>query len=64
MLTFPKSKVDTFVHRNSALRWGQAFHQYMKLDKCVQDKDFCDKLYYVEDKIAKAMVASRIDHTA
>lgn len=62
MLTFPKSKVEAFKHRNLALRWGQAFHQYMKLEKCVQDKHFCDKLYNADEKTAKAMVASRTDH--
>lgn len=62
MLTFPKSAVDGFVHRNKSLRWGQAFHQHMKLHKVTgQDKPFCDKLYNADDATAKAMVASRTD---
>lgn len=61
MLTFSKSVVDAFVHQNKALRWGQAFHQHMKLERCTQDKAFCDKLYNADDQTAKAMVASRLD---
>lgn len=62
MIMFSKSMVETFSHRNKSLRWGQAFHQYMKLHKVTgQDKAFCDKLYNATDEIAKAMVASRTD---
>ena len=62
MLTFSKSTVDAFTHRNKALRWGQAFHQHMKLHKITgSDKAFCDKLYNATDEVAKAMVASRTD---
>ena len=64
MLKFSKSEVGKFVHRNKALRWGQAFHQYFKLEKVTgQDKYFCDKLYNADEATAKAMVASRTDHT-
>lgn len=62
MLTFPVSKVKQFKHNNKALRWGQAFHQFMKLEKCDQDKNFCDKLYNADEDVAKSMVASRTDH--
>lgn len=63
MLTFPKSAVERFRHRNLALRYGQAFHQHMKLEKVVgADKAFCDKLYNADEAIARAMIASRIDH--
>lgn len=62
MLTFPKSRVDQFRHNNKSLRWGQAFHQYMKLHKCKQDKYFCDRLYNEpDDAKAKNMVNSRLD---
>lgn len=64
MLTFPSSKVKSFVHKNKALRWGQAFHQFMKLEKCHQDKHFCDKLYTADDDVAKSMVASRTDRNS
>lgn len=62
MLTFPASKIKKFQHKNKALRWGQAFHQFMKLEKCDQDKHFCDKLYNADEATAKAMVASRTDN--
>lgn len=62
MLMFPKSQVILFRHTNKALRYGQAFHQYMKLHKCNQDKAFCDKLYNeTNTEIAKQMIASRTD---
>lgn len=65
MLMFPKSRVDAFRHNNKALRWGQAFHQYMKLEKCHEDKHFCDKLYNeVDEAKAKNMVASRTDENS
>jgi len=64
MLMFPKSRVDAFRHRNTALRWGQAFYSYMKLEKCRQDRFFCDKLYNADEATARAMVASRIDHNS
>lgn len=64
MLMFTKSEVSRFVHRNKALRWGQAFHRFMKLEKVQgHDRDFCDKLYNATDEIAKQMVASRTDRT-
>lgn len=64
MLTFSKSEVEKFIHRNKALRYGQAFHAYFKLEKITgADKAFCDKLYNASDDVAKAMIASRIDRT-
>lgn len=63
MITFPYSLVAGFRHENKFLRWGQAFHQYAKLDKVVnhEDKEWCDQLYYANDADAKAMVYSRTD---
>ncbi len=65
MLTFTKTLVKGFIHRNKALRWGQAFHQYAKLEKITgQDKNFCDRLYNeVDEAKAKNMVASRTDNS-
>lgn len=65
MITFSKSEVDRFVHRNKMLRYGQAFHCQFKLDKVTnpQDKEFCDRLWAADDDKAKAMIASRIDHS-
>jgi hypothetical protein len=65
MLMFPKTQVAKFAHTNKALRWGQAFHRFMKLEKISnpQDKEFCDRLYQAADEKAKAMVQSRTDHS-
>lgn len=66
MLTFSQTQVQEF-HRslyNPALRWGQAFHQYFKLEKIKgADKDWCDKLYYADTQTAKSMVKERTDCT-
>lgn len=64
MLTFSKSEVNSFQHRNTYLRWGQAFYQHFKLHRVTNpaDKYFCDKLYNADETTAKAMVTSRIDH--
>lgn len=65
-LTFPKSLTDRFRHNNKALRYGQAFHRFMRLEKLKfpADKAFCDKLYNADDETAKAMIASRINKNA
>ena len=66
MITFAKTAVDKFVHRNKVLRYGQAFHRQFKLDKVTnqQDKEFCDRLWNASDEKAKAMIQSRLDHSA
>ena len=63
MIMFSATQVATFVHRNKSLRYGQAFHQFMKLEKIVDDSDkrFCDRLYNAIDEVAKQMIASRLD---
>ncbi len=63
MIMFPKSRVDAFTHQNKHLRWGQAFHHFMRLDKVdhPQDREFCDRLYNADDAKAQAMVQSRLD---
>lgn len=63
LLTFPKSTFDQFRHANKNLRWGQAFHGFMKLDKCTQDKTFCDRLYNADEPTTKAMIQSRLDRS-
>ena len=66
MLQFKQSEVDAFQHTNKALRWGQAFHQHMKLSKITgPDKDFCDNLRnQTDDEKAKHLVRSRIEPTS
>jgi len=62
VLTFPASRVNQFrFDPNSGLRWGQSFYDFMQLDKCTQDREFCDKLYNATDETAKDMVRDRID---
>ena len=64
MIMFPKSRVIQFKHNNKHLRYGQAFHNYMKLHKVhnTQDKEFCDRLWAeTNDEKAKAMIISRTD---
>lgn len=63
MLTFSKSQVDSFRNTNPHLRWGQAFHQHFKLERCTQDREFCDKLYQADDETAKKMVEARLDRS-
>lgn len=65
-LTFPKSLTDRFRHNNKALRYGQDFHRFMRLEKIKfpADKTFCDKLYNADVETAKAMIASRTDANA
>lgn len=64
MITFSKTEVDKFFHKNKHLRYGQEFYHYFKLEKITgEDKPFCDKLYVAEDNDAKSMIASRIDHS-
>lgn len=62
MLTFTASSVKNFKHTDKNLRWGQAFHQYMKLNMVNSDLEFCNKLYNEpDDKVAKQMVKDRTD---
>lgn len=63
MLMFSQSTVNTFVHKDKNLRWGQAFYDFMKLHKITnpEDKIFCDRLYNAEDGEAKHMVMARLD---
>jgi hypothetical protein len=64
-LVFPKSRVDAFRHDvKSGLRWGQAFYDYMKLERIQQpdNQDFCDMLQAMRsDEDAKLMVAKYTD---
>lgn len=61
--TIPKSRYDEFRHDNKFLRWGQAFHQYLCLEKITSsDRLWCDKLYNEADnEKAKAMVLAILD---
>lgn len=64
MIMFAATKVAKFSHKNLSLRYGQAFHQYMKLEKVtnVEDKRFCDRIYNeISEEKVKAMITSRID---
>ena len=63
-ITFTATEVANFKKTafNPALRWGQAFHQYFKLEKITSaDKAWCDKLYYADSVVAKQMVDNATD---
>ena len=64
MIMFPATSVANFRRTNLALRYGQEFHQYMKLEKVTDPKDklFCDRLFNANDKLAKKMITSRTDN--
>lgn len=64
MIKFPKSRVDRFRHTNAHKRWGQAFYDWMRLDKVrdAVDKAYCDRIYTATDAEARQLVASRLDH--
>ena len=65
MITFPSTQIALFKAQkyDKYLRYGQAFHQYMKLEKITNllDKAFCDKLYNASNEVAKLLIASRTD---
>lgn len=44
------------------LRFGQAAYQYFQAEKCVQDKDWWDKLYNMHTSSAEKMLLSVIDY--
>ncbi len=48
--------------KNQGLRIGQAFYTYMKLDKCQQDDEFCEKIWNVDDKDVWGLIGPRIDY--
>jgi len=64
MLSFPYSQVRQFQSQDRipCLRVGQAFHNFMKLEKCGSDKEFCDKLYELDGQAAMDAIMSRVDY--
>lgn len=71
MLTIPVSAYQRFLKeewpkkKGTGLRFGQAFHQYMKLEKSYssnEDQAFCDKLYQADGDDALQMIYSRMDY--
>lgn len=65
MLMFSQTVVDSFRKQNPHLRYGQEFHQFMRLDMIENpaDKEFCDKLYEADGEKAIAMIRERTDRT-
>ena len=64
-MTFPNSRVEDFkksFQKNQGLRIGQAFYTYMKLDKCQQDDEFCERIWNVDDKDVWGLIGPRIDY--
>lgn len=69
-VVFTKSQVQRFEEHYAkstdlhALRWGQSFHQYFKLDRMnAGTKEWADKLYEANLTDAKKMVEARMDFT-
>ena len=66
---FDEARVADFYNRvwpiqkKGALRLGQAFHTFMNLDRCVQDKTWFDRLYYMADKDAKKFIEANVNYT-
>lgn len=58
-ICFSRDLVNNF-RPNPDQRWGQSFYEYMKLDRCHQDREFCDRIYNAQDEEAKALVHSRL----
>lgn len=63
-LTFPLTRVKEFrktFNRRGGLRVGQAFHQFMALEKCVQHKRICDMLYQLDGVKTWAFISKHTD---
>lgn len=64
-LTFTPEDLMNFHHTNPHLRWGQAFHQKLSLEKrelSESDRAYCDALYQEPDtNKAKTMVIDRLE---
>lgn len=68
-MIFPKTQVDRFYkefwpERKGQQRLGQAFYDYMKLEKIQNDADkfFCDRLYATDAGVAEAMIKEMTDY--
>lgn len=63
MLTFPQTRIEDFKKKKKVpgIRLGQAFHNFMRLEKCNSDKEFCDKLFELDGEEAMAAIMSRVD---
>ena len=63
MIMFSATKVASFKNTDKALRYGQAFYDFMQLHKVTDpvDKIFCDRIYEAEESLAKGLIQSRID---
>lgn len=65
-LSIPRSRVKEFqryFNDTSGLRVGQAFHQFMQLEKVISDKTFCDRLYQADGDRAWSMILSLVDES-
>lgn len=70
LISIPKTRYVEFASRNfdpkkDGRRWGQAFHQFMDLEKVTStaNKIWCDRLYNESDtQKAISMVLNQLDH--
>ena len=71
-IQFPRSRIVQFYKENpdwhtaKGLRFGQAFYNFMQLEKVTNaaDKAFCDKLFNADSLTAQRMVIERTDWNA
>lgn len=63
MIEISQEYYDTFITRYTRgcfrnLRVGQAFHNFMELHKCTQDKEWCDRLWNMDGRTAFETIKS------
>lgn len=62
--TIPKTRVDAFFAQHpkqTQLRLGQAFFNYMELGKMSQDRDFTDAMHAADGQRARDLIESITD---
>lgn len=68
VMMFPLSRYNEFCKEWKEGKWphqrfGQAFHNYMRLDKITSEKErlYCDKLWEADNQKAVDLIDARID---
>lgn len=64
--TIPLSRLNEFLAMTKLFplngrRFGQAFHDFLELEKSTSNKEWNDRLYSADDSLAKSMVKSVLD---
>ncbi len=66
MVTFPATRIERFQKEywplvKGSMRYGQAFHTYLGLEKLSTDKEWLDRLYQSDGETARKMIEERTD---